>query len=249
MRLHFSDTVTRPAPAPERIARSILMGAALMLGVVGCPPVPPDDSDAGVGGSTMGGSATGGVVTGGTTSTGGAGAGGESGSAGSAGAGSGACSVPEQSAPPFTTTFRFTNPGPDPRRLSSNCFAQIQFDLTSCSDGYQRRINVIAPAASSCYAICPTCQYSSCECALADTSPIAAGSYRDVVWKGDDPVRDTIPTDSSLPCPCTRLPNAPAGLYRISVPVWTSSSSEDPAYTVTRDFTLDHAGGIVEIRL
>jgi hypothetical protein len=243
MRLHFS-AVARPAPAPQRIASSILMGAALVLGVVGCPPVPPDDSDAGVGGSAMGGSAAGGVVTGGTTSTGGAG--GESGSAGSAGAGTSACSVPEQSAQPFTTTFRFTNPGPDPRWLFSTCLAQIQFDLTSCSDGYQRRINVIA--APSCYAICPTCQYFSCECALTDTGPIAAGNYRDVAWNGDDPVRDTIPTDSSMPCPCTRLPNAPAGLYRISVPVGVSAST-GPAYTVTRDFTLDHAGGIVEIRL
>ena len=72
-------------------------------------------------GGGSGGSASGGMgglaPTGGTTSTGGSG--GASGSAGSAGAGGGACSVPEQSAPPFTTTFRFTNPGPDPRWLYS----------------------------------------------------------------------------------------------------------------------------------
>ena len=56
----------------ERIVRCILMSAASMLFVVGCPPEPPDDSDAGVGGSTtggtpaMGGNATGGSATGGT---------------------------------------------------------------------------------------------------------------------------------------------------------------------------------------
>ena len=47
----------------ERIVPSILTGAALVLGVVGCPPGPPDDSDGGVGGS---GTGTGGSATGGT---------------------------------------------------------------------------------------------------------------------------------------------------------------------------------------
>ena len=52
----------------ERIVRSILVSAALMLGVAGCPPVPADESDAGVGGSAAGGAATGGSATGGTAS-------------------------------------------------------------------------------------------------------------------------------------------------------------------------------------
>jgi hypothetical protein len=52
----------------ERAIRSILVSAALMLGVAGCPPVPDDESDAGVGGSAAGGAATGGSATGGTAS-------------------------------------------------------------------------------------------------------------------------------------------------------------------------------------
>ena len=47
----------------ERIVRSMLMSAALALGVAGCPPGPPDESDGGVGGS---GTGTGGSATGGT---------------------------------------------------------------------------------------------------------------------------------------------------------------------------------------
>ena len=56
----------------ERIVRSMLVSAALALGVAGCPPETPNDSDAGVGGSStggttaMGGMATGGSATGGT---------------------------------------------------------------------------------------------------------------------------------------------------------------------------------------
>ena len=55
----------------QRIVRSLLMSAVLVLGVAGCPPEPPDDNDAGVGGSATGGSgstATGGSATGGATS-------------------------------------------------------------------------------------------------------------------------------------------------------------------------------------
>jgi hypothetical protein len=61
----------------KRIVRSILMSAALVFGVTGCPPERPDDGDAGIGGSapTGGTTATGGRATGGTatggTSTGG----------------------------------------------------------------------------------------------------------------------------------------------------------------------------------
>ena len=47
----------------QRIVGGLLMSAALVLGVVGCPPGPPDDSDGGVGGS---GTGTGGSATGGT---------------------------------------------------------------------------------------------------------------------------------------------------------------------------------------
>jgi hypothetical protein len=58
----------------ERIVRSILLSAASMLWVTGCPPEPPDDADAGIGGSatggraTAGGTASGGNATGGTAS-------------------------------------------------------------------------------------------------------------------------------------------------------------------------------------
>jgi len=43
-----------------RIVPSVLMSVAVALGVVGCPPVPPDGGDAGVGGSATGGAGTGG---------------------------------------------------------------------------------------------------------------------------------------------------------------------------------------------
>jgi hypothetical protein len=46
----------------RRIVRRILMGAALLFGVAGCPPVDTSDGDAGTGGSATGGSATGGTA-------------------------------------------------------------------------------------------------------------------------------------------------------------------------------------------
>ncbi len=64
----------------ERIVRGILLSAALALGLVGCPPEPPDDDDAGIGGSAptggtaaTGGRAAGGAATGGKGGDGGMG--------------------------------------------------------------------------------------------------------------------------------------------------------------------------------
>jgi hypothetical protein len=56
-----------------RIVRSILMSAAVVLGVAGCPPEPPAGNDAGAGGTATGGTTVmGGRATGGTASGGGA---------------------------------------------------------------------------------------------------------------------------------------------------------------------------------
>jgi len=62
----------------ERSVRSVLVSAALVLGVAGCPPESPDDNDAGVtGGTATGtcGNGTGGFtcVSGGTRVTDGTG--------------------------------------------------------------------------------------------------------------------------------------------------------------------------------
>jgi hypothetical protein len=54
----------------ERIVRNVWMSAALLLGFAGCKPEPPDDNDAGVGGSAMGGTAAGGSGTGGSATGG-----------------------------------------------------------------------------------------------------------------------------------------------------------------------------------
>ncbi len=59
----------------ERILRSVLIGAVLVLASAGCTPEPPDDhTDAGgaapMGGAGTGGGATGGVVTGGSATGG-----------------------------------------------------------------------------------------------------------------------------------------------------------------------------------
>jgi len=62
----------------ERIVRSILMSAAVVLGVASCTPEPLDDNDAGAGGSTTGGTAMGGGATAGTVA-GGTGGGGQTG--------------------------------------------------------------------------------------------------------------------------------------------------------------------------
>ncbi len=53
----------RGAMNERRIVQSMVMSAALALGVTGCPPEPPVDNDAGIGGSApTGGTASGGIV-------------------------------------------------------------------------------------------------------------------------------------------------------------------------------------------
>jgi hypothetical protein len=181
---------------------------------------------------------------------------GTGGTGGEGGTGGQACNAAEQSAPPFTTTLRFTNPGPDPRWLWFTAACRIEFAVTSCSEGYQRNVNIIELV--GCHQACPSCSSACEQCQPGGVGVlVAAGSYHDVAWNGYDPVADSTPFgDSGASCGCLRARNAPAGLYRVSVPVWPSDPTLTPNRTllsfatiVTQDFTLDHAGGIVEVRL
>jgi hypothetical protein len=62
----------------------------------------------------------------------------------------------------------------------------------------------------------------------------------------------TTETPAGQLCQCHRSDETPAGLYRISVPVWATDpgmTRTEPTYTVNQDFTLDRAGATVEVKL
>jgi hypothetical protein len=192
-----------------------------------------------------GGIATGGRAGGGTNATGGASTGGVA--TGGTGAG---CGVPAQSAPPYTITLRFSNPGTSPLWLWIDCL--LDFELTSCGDQYTASL----PFSGGCSVECSdTGGCILCELCLPASRLVPAGGYFEFAWGGQTYTFGT----TTQGCSCHVAHDAPAGLYRVSVPVWTTDPigadagwlppEPSPDFTATRDFTLDRAGPVVVVDL
>jgi hypothetical protein len=199
------------------------------------------------GGAAISGTATGGIGGSGGTLTGGT----PASDGGTAGTGA-ACDVPPQTAPPYSTTFRFSNPGPNPLWLWDNC--PLDFDVTSCSDQYTTPLPIRYPGCGL-YDCSWTLGCVYCETCWATPRLVPVGGYLDFAWRGQTDTYGRTVQD----CPCFAPHDVPAGLYRISVPVWTTAPYEGdggpfirppPAdFTATRDFVLDRAGAVVVVDL
>lgn len=194
----------------------------------------------GSGSTTGGATASGGAQP----ATGGSGLGGQSNTVFPVTGGSGnACRVPEVGQGPFATKLRFTNMGTTPLWLWQGC--RLEFDVTSCDDGHSAPL----PIAAGCMAECgpeakPPC--IACGACFSGSELVPAGGFVDYDWAG---VTFSVEPSTSG-CDCYRRQLAPSGLYRVTVPVWTSdpntidSSSirPQPAYRVAKDFALAEAG-------
>jgi hypothetical protein len=217
------------------------------------------------GGATSGGVTAGGTINGGTNSggisTGGTPPGGGAPASGAANVGSGGrCAVDPQGAPPFTVTLRFQNPGPGTAWLSPHCFGEVagfslRFAIESCTDGYATELGLFAG--------CVDCAVNPCDrlggcgpCPPRAPVAVPPGSHVDVDWKG---IR-FVPEVPDAGCYCLRAQEAPAGVYRVSVPVWTdppydwdagkwTSTVPLPDFVASTDFILDRAGSMAVVEL
>ncbi len=222
--------------------KSILTGVlALCLGACGGSTDGDDGSAGGSGGS--GGSA----ASGGTGGSGGSGA--SSGSGGGSVGGSGGmpaeCAVPSSAPGPYAVKFRFTNSSPSPLYVLGEC--HLRYEVKSCADDYQKPLSLWGDCTIDCMSpdarnggciACGACMYQGLE--------VTNGAPVESEWSGNTFQFSQTPSG----CSCHDKIVAPAGKYRIEVPVYASDEQNgSPIYTVPLGFELPAPNGVVEVPL
>jgi hypothetical protein len=186
-------------------------------------------------------SACGSSVEGGGSGGGGSGGGGTGGQGGQLPA---ECAVETSEPAPHQVALHFQNPGADPVFLREDC--SLNFSILSCADGYTDPLS----RSGSCSIECgdPTGGCIACgACPLYEVAVPAGGQHTDA-WSGHHYTYDTGPDG----CTCHNEHFAPAGRYRVRVPVFTTPEGAlngPPDYEATADFELPAPGGVVEISL
>ena len=154
---------------------------------------------------------------------------------------SGECSVGTTQKGPFPVVFSFENRSGTTLGVSLGGDCGARYEITSCADGYRRALVLHAP----CGALCPMIASCSDGACLQQTEPVTAAAPLMDLWEGYDHVA---PKGSSIDC--VDEVTAPAGRYRVSVPVYDSPTDPNegaPLYTAVVDFTLPVPGGVVHV--
>lgn len=200
-----------------------------------------EESGAGGNAGSGGTGGSGGVAgSGGSAGTGGTAGVGGGGVAGSGGSVPDACAVDADTPGPYEVSFVFENHGSADAYLFQGC--RLRFDVKSCADDYQEPVAIWADCTVDCEddGGCIAC--GACQELMV---PIGLGDSHEDMWTGYHYTFGT----SSQGCSCHNEFVAPAGKYRIEVPVY---DGEDPytaqvARVATADFTLPAPDGVVRI--
>lgn len=185
------------------------------------------------GGNTDGDSSSGG-------GSGGAGTGGSGGAGGSGGLPP-QCFAPSSSPGPYAVTFRFQSTVE--AYLYRGC--QLRMTVTSCADGYTDSLSLSADCTGPCGPGAPGCVM--CGACMQDAPLIGPGEEFEQSWAGN-----TFTFGTENGCSCHEMHAAPAGKYRVSVPVYASETDAlegNPSREVSVDFTLPAPGGLVDVNL
>lgn len=170
------------------------------------------------------------IETGGATATGGAGVGGAAAS----------CPVPTTSSGPLSTTFRFPNSGSAPVFLHTEC-GMFSYQVSSCASGYTDQVAVPV--------FCPPCL---CGSKCSTCGPCAPDSGLEV----DPGMTTQLTWDASLLVQqpggdCSTKVGLPAGLYRVSIPIYATqadaTAQSNPLRVLTTDFSLSATTTVVDI--
>jgi hypothetical protein len=209
----------------------------------------------GCGGNTDLGLADGGGTGGAAGSSGSAGNGASAGSSGSGGvAGSGAvsgsggtggasdCLRPSSERPPYATRFVFENRGPRPAYVRRDC--HVALDVTSCTDGFVRPIQLEGDCTKDCSD--PTAGCIACGPCPSGLEAVDGKKLVERSWSG----ASFVFSNDSSGCPCHTATPAPAARYRVDVPVWDEAADPGgplplPSRSVSVEFELPAPNGEV----
>ena len=184
------------------------------------------------------------AACGGSTDADGEGTGGAGGAGGSGGVPS-ECEVLVSGPGPYAVAFRFTNPSPKPLFVLGEC--HTRFSVTSCADGHQSELALWADCTQDCKLddgagciACGACMYQGIE--------VTPGAPHQAEWSG----KTFTFSQSNSGCQCHNAFSAPAGRYRISVPVYgtdAGAQNGEVLYEVEVPFELPAPGGVVDVPL
>ena len=183
---------------------------------------------------------------------GGGGSGGSSGSGATGGSGGSGgdvllppeCVVKTAQPSPHAVTFRFTNTGSDRVFVLQEC--TLRYSIQSCADGYSDDLTLNAFCTLGCDD--PNVGCIACGACAYFGEPIDSGQSLEHIWQGLTYTFGQTPDG----CQCSNSHDAPAGKYRVTIPVYASdgdAQSGTVLRTVTADFDLPAEGGVVTVDL
>lgn len=153
------------------------------------------------------------------------------------------CAVEPGYPGPYQVDFQFVNQGEIPLFLLEECY--VRYEITSCANDYQGALAIRGDCTVDCSDAslgCIAC--SACQSLMVrvDSSSTASSS-----WLGHTYTFST----NAHGCPCHDKFEAPAGKYRIEVPVYSTSEPyvSQPIDVVVVDFTLPALGNVVTVDL
>ena len=152
------------------------------------------------------------------------------------------CAVETSEQGPYAVTFRFTTTGDVPVYLREDCV--VNYTVTSCGDGYQEGLALTGQCTVDCS---EDNQCIDCGACLLQALTVSAGAAVEHPWAGKTYTFE----ENNVGCTCHEEHVAPAGKYRITVPVFASEAdavdNNSPAGQVSVDFVLPAPGGVVEV--
>jgi hypothetical protein len=150
--------------------------------------------------------------------------------------------VATEKAAPYPVTFQFKGAGSTALFLREEC--QLKYTVTSCAGGYQEALVLTGQCTVDCSEKNQCIQCGAC---LEAAVPINPGGTFEQPWTGKTYTFD----QNNVGCECHVEHLAPAGKYRVTVPVYATeqAAAENgaPAGEVSVDFDLPAPGGVVEV--
>lgn len=194
----------------------------------------------GCGGNVIGGSNGGSGGSGGSTATAGSG-GGTVTTTTTTTSVPAECAVATNEPAPYEVLFRFTVNSGVTLYLRSDCYTN--YTITSCADGYSAPVNIHGDCTIDCSESMGCIECGACpESGLI----VSQDAWQEDTWTGDTYAF----SQNAAGCTCHTTSAAPAGKYRITVPVFnTAQDAMDNANGNLRsyDFQLPAPNGLVVI--
>ena len=154
------------------------------------------------------------------------------------------CRVDTTAAPPYSAVFRLENDTADALFIGEDCHERLT--VSACASGYAP-LSLHADCTSPC-PLAPGTGCIACGACMTRGVAVAPGATLDVAFSGV-----TYTFDTTMACGCSNAMNAPAGRYRIEVPIYADELSAETGGTALRtvrlDFELPAPDGIVTVPL